>query len=55
MSSAFDGITEAEIVTLLAVATLYVKSFSDDEMMTLPQKLRLQEVEEIIGKHGKRY
>ncbi len=40
---------------LLAVATLYVNAFTEDEMMTLPEKLRLQEVEAILDKHGRRY
>lgn len=49
------GITMPEIETLLAVATLYVNAFTEDEMMTLPEKLRFQEVEDILRKHGKRY
>jgi hypothetical protein len=40
---------------LLAVATIYVGAFGEDEMMTLPEKLRLQEVEAILERHGKRY
>jgi len=40
---------------LLAVATLYAEAFGEDEMMTLPGKLRLQEVEAILERHGKRY
>lgn len=40
---------------LLAVATLYVNAFSDDEMMTLPEKMRLQEVEDVLERHGRRY
>ena len=44
-----------EFDQLLAVATLYVGAFTEDEMMTLPEKLRFQEVEAILEKHGKRY
>ena len=40
---------------LLAVATLYVDSFKEDELMSLPEKLRLQEVEAILERHGRRY
>ncbi len=55
--------TEPETVTvpreefdqLLAVATMYVGAFTEDERMTLPEKLRFQEVEAILEKHGKRY
>lgn len=57
------GATLTEMVTvpaadwsaLLAVATLYVSAFTDDEAMTLPERLRLQEVEDILGRHGRRY
>lgn len=52
----------AEIVSLrddldclLAVATLYLGAFGQDEMVTLPEKLRLQEVEEILERRGRRY
>lgn len=48
-------LTDEEVRALLAVATLYVESFSDDEQMTLPERLRLQEVEEILDRHGRRY
>ena len=40
---------------LLAVATRYASAFAEVEMMTLPEKLRLQEVEAILERHGKRY
>jgi hypothetical protein len=40
---------------LLAVATLYVDSFAPDEMMTLPEKFALQDVEEVVERHGRRY
>jgi hypothetical protein len=49
------GITTKEIEALLAVATLYVEAFSEDETMSLPEKLRLQEIEKILEHHGKRY
>ncbi len=48
-------IDEADLGQLLAVATLYVSSFAEDEMMTLPEKLRLQMIEEILEKHGRGY
>ena len=44
-----------EFDQLLAVATLYVGAFTEDEMMTLPEKFAFQEVEAILGKYGKRY
>jgi len=40
---------------LLAVATLYVESFKDDELMSLTEKLRLQGIEDILARYGKRY
>lgn len=49
------GITEAEIETLLAVATLYVAAFNDDDEMTLTEQMRLQAVEDILNRHGRRY
>ena len=48
-------ITRDELDTLLAVATLYLDSFTDDDLMTLPGKLRHQEVEAVVDKHGRRY
>jgi hypothetical protein len=47
-------IPAAHLDALLAVATLYVDAFTEDEMMTLPEKLRLQEVEAILDQYGKR-
>ncbi len=55
--------TEEELVVvdrvsldlLLAVATLYVKSFAPDEFVTLPEKLNIQYVEEILERYGRRY
>ena len=57
------GAADAEMVTvpkydfegLLAVATLYVEMIPDDATMTLPEKMRLQEVEDIVERYGKRY
>jgi hypothetical protein len=40
---------------LLAVATLYIEAFAEDEMMTLPGKMLLQEIEDIVALYGKRY
>jgi hypothetical protein len=40
---------------LLAVATLYLNSFTDDELMTLPEKFRYQDVEDVVKRHGRRY
>jgi hypothetical protein len=46
----------SEIEALLAVATLYVDSFpDDDQVMTLPERQRLQEIEDILDRHGRRY
>ena len=43
-----------ELDQLLAVATIYVNAFEPDEMMDLPEKLRLQEVEAILERYGRR-
>jgi hypothetical protein len=48
-------VDQTEFDALLAVATLYVEAFGNDEAMTLPERMRLQEVEDILAKHGKRY
>lgn len=49
-------ITQEELDTLLAVATLYLDAFNDEnEMMTLPEKFRLQYVEEVVARYGRRY
>ena len=45
----------ADLGQLLAVATLYADAFRPDEMMTLPEKMRLQEVEAVLGRHGRGY
>ena len=44
-----------DLTCLLAVATLYLESFAQDELMTLPERLRLQEVEDVLKRHGRRY
>lgn len=44
-----------DLDVLLAVATLYLDSFADDELMTLPEKFRLQDVEDVVKRHGRRY
>jgi len=49
------NIPQADLDQLLAVATLYIDSFKEDELMSLPEKLRLQEVEAILERHGRRY
>jgi hypothetical protein len=48
-------IPRCDLDVLLAVATLYVDSFSPDEMMTLPEKLSLQDVEDVVQRHGRRH
>lgn len=61
MSANEDAVPEAVTIPrhdfdrLLAVATLYVSAFGEDEMMTLPEKLSLQEVEAVLEKYGRRY
>ena len=44
-----------ELDLLLAVATMYVNAFEPDEMMSLPAKLMLQDVEAILDRYGRRY
>ena len=48
-------INRADLDHLLAVATMYVKAFGEDEMMTLPEKFALQEVEAVLVRYGRRY
>lgn len=40
---------------LLAAATTYIEAFEPEEMMTLPQKLALQEIETVVEHYGRRY
>jgi hypothetical protein len=47
-------LTDAEVGALLAVATLYVDSFAEDEAMSLTELMRLQEIEDILERHGRR-
>lgn len=49
------SIPESDLGQLLAVATLYVESFRENELMTLPEKFGLQLIEEILDKYGRRY
>lgn len=44
-----------DVEELLAVATIYLDTFGESEMMTLPAKARLQKIEEIVQRRGKRY
>ena len=44
-----------DLDVLLAVATLYLNSFTDDELMTLPEKFAHQDVEDVVKRHGRRY
>ena len=48
-------VPQYELDLLLAVATLYVDAFEPDEMLTLPGKLLLQDVEVILARYGRRY
>jgi hypothetical protein len=48
-------LSRRDLDILLAVATLYVDSFNPDEAVTLPQKLVLQDVEDVVQRHGRRY
>ena len=45
----------SDLDQLLAVATLYLESFSGDDRMSLPERLGLREVEEVVARRGKRY
>ena len=49
------SVPRGDLDCLLAVATLYLTSFTDDEMMTLPEKMRLQDVEDVVHRYGRRY
>lgn len=48
-------ISHSELAQFLAVATMYVDAFQDGELMTLPEKLALQDVEALLEKYGRRY
>lgn len=45
----------ADLDCLLSVATLYLNSFSEDEAMALPERMRLQDVEDVVERRGRRY
>ena len=49
------SVSRADLDALLAVATLYIDAFTPDEAMTLPGKLMLQDVEDVVKRHGRRY
>jgi hypothetical protein len=50
------GISSADLDLLLAVATLYADAFDgENELMTLPGKLMLQDVEAVLERLGRRY
>jgi hypothetical protein len=49
MSRAEEVRLRAMIDRLLPIAELYVSAFGDDEKMTLPERLRLQEIEDIVS------
>jgi hypothetical protein len=42
-------VDRSELDQLLAVARLYVNAFAEDELMTLPERLRLQLIEDIVA------
>jgi len=44
-----------DLECLLAVATIYLDSFTDHDRMSLTEKLRYQQVEEVVQRRGKRY
>ena len=44
-----------DLDVLLAAATLYLDSFTDGELMTLPEKFAHQDVEDVVNRHGRRY
>jgi hypothetical protein len=44
-------VPEEDLLKLLAVATLYVNAFREDEMMSLTERIRLQEIEDILDRY----
>jgi hypothetical protein len=44
-----------DLEELLAVATFYLAAFSEDEKVSLTEAARLQKIDEIIERRGKRY
>lgn len=55
VSEPLSELSEAEAGQLLAVATLYVDSFGADELMSLAGRMRLQQVEDILARYGRRW
>jgi hypothetical protein len=49
------SVSRFDLDVLLAVATLYLTSSTDDEKTTLPEKMTLQDVEDVVHRHGRRY
>ena len=49
------SISKQDFEMLLAVATMYVEAFEPDEKMTLVERLRLAQVEDLLAKYGRRY
>lgn len=49
------AVPECDLAVLLAVATFYIESFAEDELMTLPERMRLQQVEDVVEHYGRRY
>lgn len=41
-----------ELNTLLAVAQLYLDAFTENEAMSLTEKLAFQDVEDVVAKYG---
>lgn len=49
------SISQADLDTLLAVATMYIDAFGEDELMSLTERMRLQEVEAVVERYGRRH
>lgn len=47
-----EALTADDVETLLAVATLYVQAFPQ-MIQTLPEKLWLKQIEDILERHGR--
>lgn len=46
---------ESELGQLLAVATLYLDTYGEDDQMTYAEAARVGEVTAIVEKYGRRY
>jgi regulatory protein YycH of two-component signal transduction system YycFG len=44
-----------DVEDLLAVATIYLDAFDEDDMVSITEAARLQKIEEIVERRGKRY